>query len=378
MRVALVNSHGDDLAVGGAERYIADLVAGLARRGHEPVVIRAFPTASERDGALTVHRTDWRTHGTRRLRNRAGDLVSSPTTRLREIVERVDPDIVHTNNLPGITTAAWEIGRRLQKPVVHTLHDYYLLCPRATLERRDGTPCAPHPLLCGLRTRRLKRWSPAVDHVIAGSRHLFGVHEGFFPDADTTLIRLPLAPVADRALRAPFWPPRTVGYLGALHPGKGILPLLDAAAGLAELGVRLRIAGDGQLRAAVSEASDGALDYVGHVTGAAKVEFMESVDVALVPSRWEEPSGPPYTVLEWLAAGRPVLVSRRGGLEEAADMDGVLVIEPSGSGIVDGVRRLLDETTWHAVAGKVRQLDDDQDVQRWLGEHEAVYEKALR
>jgi glycosyltransferase involved in cell wall biosynthesis len=36
--------------------------------------------------------------------------------------------------------------------------------------------------------------------------------------------------------------------------------------------------------------------------------------VALVPSRWEEPC--PYSVLESLAAGVPVLASSRGGLPE--------------------------------------------------------------
>ena len=40
------------------------------------------------------------------------------------------PDVVHTHNLTGVSTAIWEVCRRLDLPVFHSLHDYYLLCPR--------------------------------------------------------------------------------------------------------------------------------------------------------------------------------------------------------------------------------------------------------
>ncbi|MGG7377432.1 glycosyltransferase, partial [Escherichia coli] len=70
-----------------------------------------------------------------------GDAVSRPTARVREAVAAARPDVVHTNNLPGVTTAIWEVSRQLGIPVVHTIHDYYLLCPRVTLQRRDGRPC---------------------------------------------------------------------------------------------------------------------------------------------------------------------------------------------------------------------------------------------
>ena len=58
------------------------------------------------------------------------------------------PDVVHTHNLPGISTGIWETCRRLGRPVVHTLHDYQLLCPRTSLMRTNGEPC-PRGLLCG-------------------------------------------------------------------------------------------------------------------------------------------------------------------------------------------------------------------------------------
>jgi glycosyltransferase involved in cell wall biosynthesis len=380
VRILLASSHGADLSYGGAERYVADLVRGLRGREHEVNVISAFPVANDPLArlTLTLHGTDWRRDPLRRLRNHAGDVISIPGRRLREAVESADPDVLHTSNLPGVTTAIWEIGRRLRIPVVHTLHDYYLLCPRVTLERPDGRPCRPHPLLCGLRTRRLARWADGVAELIAGSEHLLRVHDGLFPACGSHVIRLPLVRSTDRPLTPPRAPLRTLGYLGALERSKGIENLLAAAPAIADLGVILRVAGDGRLRPAVEAATGPCVQYAGRVTGAEKLAFLESVDLAVLPSLWAEPSGPPYALLEWLAAGRPVLASARGGLGEAQAMPGVVVVEPKPIEIVDGVRRLLDEETWRNTLAGLPRIEDDRDVERWLDEHESVYREALK
>jgi hypothetical protein len=97
----------------------------------------------------------------------------------------------------------------------------------------------------------------------------------------------------------------------------------------------------------------------------------------VVPSLWEEPSGPPYVVCEWLAAGRPVLTTRRGGLDEATRLDGVLAFDASRAGILEAVERLRDPDEWRRVLGTVPVVDDDTDVNRWLDEHEAVYAAAV-
>jgi glycosyltransferase involved in cell wall biosynthesis len=54
-----------------------------------------------------------------------------------------------------------------------------------------------------------------------------------------------------------------------------------------------------------------AIEFAGHVEAAA---FYDRVDVAVVPSLWNEPFG--LTVLEALARGLPVIASRRGGIPE--------------------------------------------------------------
>jgi glycosyltransferase involved in cell wall biosynthesis len=378
MRLLLVNAQGADLAAGGSGRYVADLARGLTARGHDVHVLAASPVREDgADSTTVLHRTHWRESRVRRFGNHAGDLVSRPGRRLEWAVAASRPELVHTSNLPGFSTAIWEVARRQELPVVHTLHDYHLLCPRASHTRRDGSPCCPHPTFCSLRTRRLVRWAGAVSDVITGSDHLWAREGQLFPGASAHVVRVPIVPVADRPLEPPRTPPRTISYLGGLDVIKGVRELLDAATALSELGLRLHIAGDGRLKPNVEAAARTGVVYEGPVLGSAKIAFMESTDVAVVPSTWEEPNGPPYVVAEWIAAGRPVLSSVRGGLAEAQALPGVLPLEPTVPGIVIAARKLLENETWPATLAALKPVNDTADMERWLDAHEAVYESAL-
>ena len=191
--------------------------------------------------------------------------------------------------------------------MVHSVWDYFLLCPRVTLTRRDGTECSPSPLLCGLRTRNLSRWAHAVSHVIGCSQHVLDVHRAFFPAAVTHVLRNPMA-ADDEPLRPPRERPAVAGYIGALDKTKGVDLLLEAAPELMRLGIQLRLAGDGRLRGAVIDAAQkhANVEWIGHVTGTAKRRFLVVTPFGLIPSVWAEPGGPTFTMAEWLRGGRPV------------------------------------------------------------------------
>jgi glycosyltransferase involved in cell wall biosynthesis len=379
MRVLLVNAHGGDLARGGAEKYVCEIAAGLERRGHEATVLSAFPL--EHDGfdgeTVVLHATDWRGDNRRRIENHLGDLVANPSRRLEAVVAAARPEVAHTNNLAGISTGLWEVCRRLGVPVVHTIHDYHLLCPRVTLQRRDGTPCCPHPAFCRVRTARLVRWTSAVDDVVVVSDYVRRRHEHLFPDARFHLVRIPVTPLGWAPLAPPRSPPQTIGYLGTLDRVKGIEALLEAAAALREAGFVVQVAGAGRLRGLVEEAAArGVVHYAETVHGEAKRRFVEATDLAVLPSTWEEPGAPPYSVAEWLAAGRPILVSRRGGLAElGAQFAGVVTMEAGPEGLVEAARKLADGAAWDELVRSI-PLPDDAAAAEWLDRHEALYELA--
>ncbi|MGH2996855.1 MAG: glycosyltransferase [Gaiellaceae bacterium] len=374
MRVLLVNAHGTDESRGGAERYVAALARGLTDRGVQVSVLSAFPGEASVSVPTTVlHRTDWEEDRSRRLRNHLGSLTSRPTSRLAAAVAAFRPDVVHTHNLPGITTGIWEVSRRGGVPVVHCLHDYHLLCPRVTLLRADGSPCRPQPLLCGLRTRRLGRWAGAVSRLHGPSDYIVRRHAAFFGDVETAVIRHPRSLIPGRRLSPPREPLRTIGFIGALDRTKGVDVLLDALPLLEKLGVTVRIAGEGRLR---SEVETAPVSYAGAVAGSAKDDFFEACDVGLVPSVWPEPAGPPFAILEWLAAGRPVIASREGGLAESAGLPGVHAIEPDVPGLVAAVESLLEPEAWRRALRELPQAADSGDEERWLDEHEQLLREA--
>ena len=106
---------------------------------------------------------------------------------------------------------------------------------------------------------------------------------------------------------------------------------------------------------------------------------MSECDAAIVPSRWEEPGAPPYSAAEWLAAGRPVLASNRGGLgEAAAELPGIVPLTPSADGILDAVLALREPERWRAaVAAAAEPLGSPDDERRWLDDHLRIYRGAM-
>jgi glycosyltransferase involved in cell wall biosynthesis len=382
MRILLVNSHGVDTAVGGAESYVLELSREVPRRGHEVEILRAFP-GPEPEGTrvATLHASDWREDELLRARNHLRDALAPATRHLERRVRESRPDVVHTNNLPGISTGIWGACARLGVPVVHTLHDYQLLCPRVTLMRKDGRPCRPNPLLCGARSRSLGRHAPAVRHVIGVSRFILDRHAHLFSSALGSVLRSPFAPPPERRFEPPHGSLAAVGYLGTLHRHKGITELLAAAPALRRLGVRLRIAGTGPLEDEVrrAAATPGGPEFAGFVRGAAKEQFLESCEVGIVPSLWDEPGAPPWAALDWISAGRPVLLSPRGGHQEALAEGGALAaVEPTAEGIVEAVTRLRDGKDWGELVGRARATATAPSAADWLAAHCEIYEEVSR
>jgi len=201
------------------------------------------------------------------------------------------------------------------------------------------------------------------------SEYLVRAHDHLFPTTAKRVIRNPMQPVANGGFRRPSVPPRTIGYIGNLSREKGVDVLLEAAPALTELGLELRIAGSGRLDEAVAAASRRLrhVSFDGVVTAESKHRFLESCDIGVIPSVWQEPGGPTHTIIEWLTAGRPTLVSPRGGLGEViADCPGAIAVEPTVEDLVSAVKQLLEPEAWSRAVDRVRPVTADGQVERWV------------
>jgi glycosyltransferase involved in cell wall biosynthesis len=235
---------------------------------------------------------------------------------------------LHTNGLRGFSVGVWSPARRRGIRIVHSLRDYYLLCPPSLMYRNDhncGRICARCLPFAAYR----RRATQAVHAVSGVSEFILKRHmrEGYFRDCSTAkVIFNPLLPVQQKAATG-----RTrglaFGYIGAISPNKGVRWLLESFVQHASRDDSLVLAGNGKptfVESMKSEFASSRVSFIGHTDS--KV-FYERVDVVVVPSLWHEPFG--RTAVEPWAYGIPVIASNRGGLAEIVE-DGVtgIVVDP--------------------------------------------------
>jgi len=149
--------------------------------------------------------------------------------------------------------------------------------------------------------------------------------------------------------------------LGALEVRKGHAVLLAAAAGLASAAPRLRyvFCGEGRQAKALAGAAaalDGVVEMVGFRRDVAAC--LAAADIVALPSLQE---GLGVAALEAMAAGRPVVASRVGGLAEAVvhEETGLLVPPGDPTALAAALARLARDPDLRArlgVAGHARVL----------------------
>ena len=158
-----------------------------------------------------------------------------------------------------------------------------------------------------------------------------------------------LTPYAAAADRVHSGRVRRMAFLGRLIRPKGMFEALEAVRRLrAEpefSNVELWIAGSGPATDEIERwirenALERAVKRVGSIYGSAKIDFLREADVFVFPTYHGE--GLPYTILESLAAGTPVIATRVAGIPDVIvdRVHGILIDAKDPGQIVDAVREL--------------------------------------
>jgi glycosyltransferase involved in cell wall biosynthesis len=164
--------------------------------------------------------------------------------------------------------------------------------------------------------------------------------------------------------------PARLGTVGRLIPEKGVDVLLDAMpAILARRPVMLTVVGDGPQREVLeAKARDLPVEFAGYLRAPTDVAaFLRSIDVFVMPSRWE---GLPNALLEALACGATVVATDVPGMAEAAAGNAVLLPPDEPVALADAVCRSLDSRSRPSAS-----IDSFEDV---AARHLAVFEQAQR
>jgi glycosyltransferase involved in cell wall biosynthesis len=343
MRVLLVSDFYPP-QVGGMEQHVQSLARHLRTQGH--AVFVATTEQEDRREVLDGIAVE-RFRGTAQRLSfafSAGNRRYPPpfvdpelVAKFRGCIDRVRPDVVHVHGWTMYSVLA--ASARCHFPIVVTLHDYGHFCPKKTLlrgaatcEEGRGTRC----LTCALReygavkslvtfvgTGLGLRQTPRVDAFIAVSQYVRERSVPYLGDQPIYVIPNFLDPADLAAEHVPSLrdqlPKRYLAFVGVLAPFKGVDDLLrafrtarDRSPGLASVELLLLGRADPTHRYESDPAAG--IRVVTNPPRGLVVAAIAACHGLVVPSRWPEPC--PTVVLEAVAAGRPIIGTRLGGIPD--------------------------------------------------------------
>lgn len=265
------------------------------------------------------------------------------------------PDLVHVHNFfPLLSPSIYDACQESNIPVVQTLHNYRLICPKAMLFRSGQIceACVGQPVAIeGIRSgcyrgsksqtavvaamltyhQWRKTWSQRVTTYIALTEfQKQKLIEGGIPgdkiQVKGNFVELPDLKPIDRE--------HFILFVGRLAEEKGVTDLIAAyqqenplEPGLSHPLPPLKIIGDGPLKAElltqVKQAGLGdRITFLGLQNKVQVLNWMQRAQILVFPSIWYE--GFPLTLAEAFACGLPAIVPNLGSMAE--------IVEPNQTG----------------------------------------------
>ena len=378
MKIILVNKF--HFIKGGSETYYFSLAEALREHGHE---VHFFSMQDERnrpceDADLFVSHREY--NGKLTIREQASSAINLIWSReardkFQKLCERVRPDVVHLNLVHRqITLSILDVPylKQHRVPVVYTAHEYVALCPCYTMLDGRGEVCEGclHGSYAGCIKKRCvkgslaksalavaeaefirrRRYYDRIDSVVAPSRFLAGkLVEGGFPSERVVALQnfLPDSVVREIDGVEPLCEAESyLLYFGRLSKEKGVGVLLEAYARYADAvstPMRLIIVGTGPQEADYRSLAErlgvsGNVEFAGFKSGLELRSIVKGAAFSVMPSVWYE--NMPYSGIESLASGTPVIGSNIGGIPELV-IDGETGFL-AGPGDVDGLANAME------------------------------------
>ncbi|MBN2490985.1 MAG: glycosyltransferase family 4 protein [Planctomycetes bacterium] len=330
--------------VGGTETYLHNLIGDLAARGHVSEVVAEEDLT---DGTVAPFHplAEVFTPG-KRWRWRHGG-------RLKAILHRVDPDVVHLHNTMNADLVRIAAAHR---PTLRFVHDHTLFCPglnkvfadgglcerpmgRFCLEKYAGGGCVcfRHPTRAIARrflarAEKLVRVHRRLARLVVASHYMRGELERVGLAAERITVNPYYTSVPEPRDATEDDPPLVLTLCRMSHPDKGVIPLLDALERIA-VPYRARIVGAGQHEEMIRRHArrlelDGCVEFPGFLPHAQALELLWRARVVAFPSMWHEPFG--IVGIEALARGKPVVAFDVGGVREWLDDGRTGILVPRG------------------------------------------------
>lgn len=322
---------------GGSDIYVIELERLLKEHGHEVAVFSMqHPLNKESEfvkffpGEIDLNN--------KRLNNLIPSLLrpfGSTEVRIKfnKLLDNFMPDIVHLNNIHSQLSPILSILAQNSKiPVVWTLHDHKLLCPRYDC-MRNGIPCE----LCFtgkfnvVRYRCMKR--SFASSLVAYAEAVLWNREKI--SRSTNIFICPSSFLLNNMIKGGFKAEQLISlsnfvdikkfsgvaekrekhycYVGRLSPEKGIDTLLKAATELPQY--PLKVIGTGPLELVLrSKYQSKHIEFMGFREWEGLKIILGTSAGMVIPSECYENN--PLSVIESLCLGTPVIGAKIGGIPE--------------------------------------------------------------
>ena len=428
MKILYVTSAFLPESRGGTELHAFYLAREMVRMGHEVLVFTRTPDAGGRDyceardqvSGIPVHRIEYNFH----------DAVSFEWIYTNPVIDSVfarvlddfAPDLVHVHHLTCLSTSMIQVARERGCPLVMTLHDFWMVCPRgqridpdlnicAAIDRQKCHACLgqlwPHffsdapswgshsswPVLDAEAPALLARWDEHVRSMLHQVDVLIcpsSFHREKMLEFDLPAERMVALPHGlDRELllreRDRGALVRRIGFIGSVIPTKGVETLLDAFLLLDGEDLELCIYGEapnfhgdeGYLQRLKDKVPEGRrVDFVGAYNQSELPCILEGIDVLVVPSLWWESFC--LTIREGLLSGAIVVAANHGAMAEALEhgRNGLLFRPGDAGDLARQLQNLLDD---RELAARLRNCGHGiKGLDRCARETADLYRSALK
>jgi glycosyltransferase involved in cell wall biosynthesis len=359
----VILSYSPDIGA-GATRSTRKLAETLARRGHEVHVAELVPPGDP--AARTRRVVEGVTVHSLPLRNLywAFDMQKRPGWKrklwhlldianplaawdIRNLMRKIKPEIVNTSVITGFSTGIWYPIKANGAKLIHTLRDYYLMCPQAGMYR-DNKNCEGICKSCQPFFTARKSMSGEVDLFLSNSAFVTARHtaNGFFTPETKCPTQWNINELKGDGQPRTRPPVLRFGFAGRLTAPKGIEVLLQAAMGLKDReGWELHIAGKGdETYVNGLKQRFGHLPQVKFLGWMQPQDFYPHIDVLVCPSTYHEPL--PRVVYEGYAFGLPTLSAATGGTPEVVEEGATGFLYPAEevSQLQERMERFLAQT----------------------------------
>ncbi|HSM37292.1 MAG TPA: glycosyltransferase family 4 protein [Longimicrobiales bacterium] len=349
--------------VGGLERVVGALTAGLAERGHRVMLVAVLDEGAAVPGAIEAAGRQGVDLVPLRLQPRA---YAAERHAVYRLAAGHGADIVHTHGYRADVVAG-PAARRAAAARVSTAHGFtgggvrnrfYEYLQRRAMRRCDAVVAVSERLAEALAEAGVG----AVHTVVSGAPAQLGL-------LDAATARRDLGVPADAF---------HIGWVGRLSREKGPDVFLDALTALGmERPWAASVIGEGPLgghlreRVAGSELG-GRVRLMGRLDSAARL--FRAFDVLVLSSRTE---GTPIVLHEATAAGTPLVATDVGGVAAAIGADGALLV-PSGqpAALADAIAAVAADP--RAAARRVERARRTMaEAPDWIASYEAIYRSVV-